>query len=317
MVTKATHNARSPGGHPSHQVIEGFLQAMSADRALALNTIAAYRRDLTDAMAFFTAHNTACDRCDADHVRALIADWHDRGLAARSVARRLSALRQFMIWMVEERLRPDNPCRWIDNPKLPSPLPKHLSEDEMVALIAAAGQLTPLAEAQRAVALLEILYATGLRVSELMRLTVDQFRRNPDSLMVIGKGGRERLVPLGNAAKLAASAWLEVRDQKHQLSEFMFPAENSDAAMTRHQFSALLKQLAVAAKIAPHRVSPHIVRHSFATHMLNRGADLRSLQTLLGHADIATTQIYTSTRPDRLAGLVGTAHPLARNRQGE
>ena len=317
MVTKATHNTRSQGGQPRRQVIEGFLQAMSADRALALNTIAAYRRDLTDAAAFFAAHNTAFDNCDANHVRALLADWHERGFAARSVARRLSALRQFMIWMVEERLRPDNPCRWIDNPKLPTPLPKHLSEDEMVALIAAAGQLTPLAEAQRAVALLEILYATGLRVSELMRLTVDQFRRNPDSLMVVGKGGRERLVPLGAAAKQAANAWLEVRDQTHQLSEFMFPATHSDAAMTRHQFSALLKRLAIAANIAPYRVSPHIVRHSFATHMLNRGADLRSLQTLLGHADIATTQIYTSTRPDRLAGLVGAAHPLARDRQGE
>ena len=310
MVTKPTNKARQ-----CDQIIEGFLQAMSADRALALNTIAAYRRDLTDATAFFQAHGTSMDHCDAAHIRGLITDWHSRGLAARSVARRLSALRQFMIWMVEERRRDDNPCRWIDNPKLPMSLPKHLSEAEVVALIAAAGQLTPLADAQRAVALLEILYATGLRVSELMGLTVDQFRRDPDSIMVVGKGGRERLVPLGNAAKQAAAAWLHVRDQRHQLSKYMFPAGDSDAPMTRQQFSGLLKRLAVAAALAPHRVSPHVLRHSFATHMLNRGADLRSLQTLLGHADISTTQIYTSTRPDRLAGLVASAHPLARNTQ--
>ena len=206
-----------------------------------------------------------------------------------------------------------------------------------MALIAAAGQLQPLWQAQRAVALLEILYATGLRVSELVALTVDQFRRGQESLVVIGKGGKERLVPLGVSARQAALKWLEARDScaEYVQSIYMFPhavtvskskgrpasgkssGRSDDASMSRHQFATLLKNLAVAAKIDPMRVSPHVLRHSFATHMLNRGADLRSLQTLLGHADISTTQIYTSTRPERLAGLVATAHPLASMGQDE
>ena len=206
-----------------------------------------------------------------------------------------------------------------------------------MALIAAAGQLQPPWQAQRAVALLEILYATGLRVSELVALTVDQFRRGQESLVVIGKGGKERLVPLGIAARQAAVNWLEARDSRTEYiqSIYMFPhavtvssgkdrpaggkprGKADDAAMSRHQFAALLKNLAVAAQLDPMRVSPHVLRHSFATHMLNRGADLRSLQTLLGHADLSTTQIYTSTRPKRLAGLVATAHPLASMGQDE
>lgn len=306
--------SKSPPRQPD-PVIEGFLQAMMADRALALNSVEAYRRDLTDSQSFIKAHQSSLTSCNADDLRALIADWQSRGLAARSVARRLSALRQFMAWLVEERLREDNPTRWIDNPKLPSPLPKHLSEQEVVALISAAGQLKPLSAARQAVALLEILYATGLRVSELVTLTVDQFRRAPQSITVTGKGGRERLIPLGKAAREAASLWLEERDQHFVTSVFLFPA--GDTHMSRQQFSTILKNLAVLAGLPSARVSPHILRHSFATHMLNRGADLRGLQTLLGHADISTTQIYTATRPERLAGLVAAAHPLASRGQDD
>lgn len=298
-------------------IIEGFLQAMMADRALALNSVEAYRRDLVDSQAFIKAYKSNLTSCSADDLRALIGDWQKRGLSARSVARRLSALRQFMAWLVEERVREDNPTRWIDNPKLPSPLPKHLSEQEVVALISAAGQLKPLMVARQAVALLEILYATGLRVSELVTLTVDQFRRAPNSITVTGKGGRERLIPLGEAAREAASLWLEERDKQHVTSPFLFPAGDGDSHMSRQQFSAILKNIAVAAGLSAARVSPHVLRHSFATHMLNRGADLRGLQTLLGHADISTTQIYTATRPDRLAGLVAAAHPLASHKQDD
>lgn len=298
-------------------VIEGFLQAMMADRALALNSVEAYRRDLTDSQSFLKAHKSHLNTCDADNLRALITEWHKRGLSARSVARRLSALRQLMAWLVDERMRTDNPTRWIDNPKIPSPLPKHLSESEVVALISAAGQLDPLASARQAVALLEILYATGLRVSELVSLKVDQFRRAPKSIIVTGKGGRERLIPLGEAAREAAALWLEERDKTHVTSVFMFPASDGDASMSRQQFSTLLKKITNAAGLPPARVSPHVLRHSFATHMLNRGADLRGLQTLLGHADISTTQIYTATRPDRLAGLVAAAHPLASRKQDD
>ena len=164
--------------------------------------------------------------------------------------------------------------------------------------------------------MLEILYATGLRVSELVSLLVVQFRRDPQTILVKGKGGRERMVPLGETAREAAVRWIECRDANPAFvqSDFMFPVL-SGGPMSRHQFARLLKKLALAADIDAGRVSPHKLRHSFATHMLNRGADLRSLQSLLGHADISTTQIYTASRPDRLAGLVTSAHPLASRQQ--
>ena len=301
-------------------LISLFLDAISAMRAASANTLAAYRRDLADTSALLGAEAASLADCTADDLRRVIALWHQRGLSTRSVARRLSALRQFMSWAVEDQIRADNPCRWIDNPSLPTSLPQSLSEDEVAKLLAAAEAMQPAALSLRAVAMLEILYATGLRVSELVSLQVTQFRRDPDSVLVVGKGGRERLVPLGMAAKRAAADWLNLRDATpaYLLSDFMFPDDKSaadGAAMSRHQFAQLLKLIASKAKISPHRVTPHKLRHSFATHMLNRGADLRSLQTMLGHADISTTQIYTASRPERLAGLVADAHPLASKRQ--
>ena len=306
-----------PGADP---LITMFLDALLALRAASANTLAAYRRDLADTSQLLLGGNTSLTDCNADDLRRVIAIWHERGLSARSVARRLSALRQFMGWAVEDQIRSDNPCRWIENPTLPAPLPKSLSEDEVTKLLAAADAMRPAALSLRAVAMLEILYATGLRVSELVHLQVSQFRRQPDSIIVVGKGGRERLVPLGKAAKHAAADWLELRDATagYLLSDYMFPGDSATAdagAMTRQQFAQLLRSIAIYAQIDPSRVTPHKIRHSFATHMLNRGADLRSLQTMLGHADIATTQIYTSSRPDRLAGLVADAHPLASKRQ--
>jgi len=290
---------------------------MAADRGLARNSLSAYRRDLLACHDGITERGGDFASCTADDLRDLLARWRDRGLAARSVARRLSALRQMMSWLVEERIRIDNPCRWIDNPKQPSTLPKSLSEDEITRLIAAAAQLPRAADASRMTAMLELLYATGLRVSELVSLPVDQFRRHLETIIVTGKGGKERLVALGAPARSAIAAWLTDRDNvpAHVTSPYLFP--RGDDHMTRQQFAAALKGLAAPAGIDPRRVSPHVVRHSFATHMLNRGADLRGLQTLLGHADISTTQIYTKTRPDRLAGLVAAAHPLARQNQGD
>ena len=292
-----------------------FLDALVAMRAVSANTLSAYRRDLADTSQLLHGGKTTLSDCSADDLRNVISLWHQRGLSARSVARRLSAIRQFMGWAVDDQIRSDNPCRWIDNPSLPAPLPKSLSEDEITKLLAAANAMQPAALSFRAVAMLEILYATGLRVSELVHLQVSQFRRQPDFILVVGKGGRERLVPLGLAAKRAAADWLELRDATpgYLLSAYMFPGVSATAdggAMTRQQFAQLLKTIAAAAQIDPSRVTPHKIRHSFATHMLNRGADLRSLQTMLGHSDIATTQIYTSSRPDRLAGLGIDAHPL-------
>ena len=297
-------------------LITTFLQAMSADRGLARNSLDAYRRDLESAAAYLGAQGRRLENCDADDVRKVLASWHRDGLAPRSVARRLSALRQMMVWLVDEQCRTDNPCRWIDNPKQPRNLPKSLSEGEITALISAAQTLEPATKAFQITAMLELLYATGLRVSELVALPADQFRRELETILVRGKGGRERLVALGAPARLAVMRWLAHQDENAlgATSTYLFPA--GEHHVTRQQFASALKGLAEEAGIDPARVSPHVLRHSFATHMMNRGADLRGLQTLLGHADISTTQIYTATRPDRLAGLVTQAHPLAdRNHQ--
>jgi integrase/recombinase XerD len=297
------------------RVITEFLQAMAADRGLARNSLDSYRRDLAASLDALAMHGRRFETCAADDLRDLLEQWHTAGLAARSVARRLSALRQLMGWLVEEGVRADNPCRWIDSPKQLASLPKSLSEAEMAALIMAARELPKQLQARRMTAMLELLYATGLRVSELVSLPVDQFRRDLATIVVTGKGGRERLVALGAPARAAVASWLEARDAMaaHVTSPFLFP--DGDTHMSRQHFAASLKDLAALAGLDPRRVSPHVVRHSFATHMLNRGADLRGLQTLLGHADISTTQIYTATRPERLAGLVAAAHPLANANQ--
>ena len=297
-------------------LIDSFLQAISAMRAASVNTLSAYRQDLLDCQAGLKMRAKTLTNCDTDDLRGVIVWWHQRGLKPRSVARRLSALRQFMGWAVEDGIRPDDPTTWLDNPSLPASIPKSLSEAEIVQLLKMATTLEPKSASLQALAMLEILYATGLRVSELVGLLVVQFRRNPQTILVKGKGGRERMVPLGETARVAAVRWIECRDSNPAFvqSDFMFPVRGG-GPMSRHQFASLLKKLALATGIEVGRVSPHKLRHSFATHMMNRGADLRSLQSLLGHADISTTQIYTASRPERLAGLVTSAHPLASRRQ--
>ena len=303
-------------GEKHDPLIEGFLNAISAMRATSINTLLAYSRDLYDSQAGLKIQAKALVNCEAKDLRLLSVWWHQRKLSPRTVARRLSALRQFMEWAVEEGLREDNPACWLDHPSLPVALPKSLSEFEIIRLLDATEILTPKTEALKALAMLEISYSTGLRVTELVELLLAQFRRNPETILVTGKGMRERLVPLGDAARQVAMRWIEFRDAQEAFmqSDYMFP-KNDGNKMSRHQFAQMLKKIAVAAGIDVTRVSPHKLRHSFATHMLNRGADLRSLQSLLGHADISTTQIYTASRPDRLAGLVSSAHPLATGRQ--
>ena len=297
-------------------LIDGFLQAISAIRAASVNTLSAYRQDLLDCQAGLEMRAKTLTNCDMDDLRGVIVWWHHRDLKPRSVARRISALRQFMGWAVEDGVRQDDPTTWLDNPSLPASVPKSLSETEIHRLLKMATMLEPKSLSLQALAMLEILYATGLRVSELVSLLLVQFRRNPKTILVKGKGGRERMVPLGEAARTAAVRWIECRDANPAFvqSDYMFPVRGG-GPISRHQFTSLLKKLALAAGIEVGRVSPHKLRHSFATHMLNRGADLRSLQSLLGHADISTTQIYTASRPDRLAGLVTSAHPLASRQQ--
>ncbi|MEL0198065.1 MAG: site-specific integrase, partial [Rhodobiaceae bacterium] len=237
MPNKATNRT---GQDP---VITEFLQAMAADRGLAANSLFAYERDLNGCLEGLSQVGRHFDNCDADDLRGLLAEWTGSGLAARSVARRLSALRQMMSWLVEERVRPDNPCRWIDNPKQPAALPKSLSEEEITALIAAARALTPPAEALRMTAMLELLYATGLRVSELVSLPVDQFRRELETVIVTGKGGKERLVATGAPARDAIAAWMASRDATADFvtSPFLFPWR--DSHVSRQQFAAALKRV--------------------------------------------------------------------------
>jgi integrase/recombinase XerD len=291
--------------------VEAFLEMLSAERGAARNTLAAYRADLEDFAAFAAARGHAPARCDAGLLQAYMAGLHRVGLAARTAARRLSALRQFHRFLLREGVRDDDPTVLLDAPRLPSTLPKYLSEQEVDALLEAARQL-PGERGAVAQAALEILYATGLRVSELLALPRRALAGDARVLLIRGKGGKERIVPLSDTAKDAAAA-LASSDPD---ARFLFPGRDRRRPLTRQAFFLLLKRVALAAGIEPARVSPHVLRHSFASHLLAHGADLRSLQLLLGHADIATTQIYTHVLAERLQRLVEAHHPLAR-RQGD
>jgi len=285
---------------------ESFLEMLVAERGAARNTLAAYRADLEDFAGFAAAHGQSLAAADDACLRDYLAGLRQAGLSARTAARRLSALRQFHRFLLRERVRDDDPTALLDAPRLPQTLPKYLSEAEVDALLAAAAARPP-AQARQMRAALEILYATGLRVSELLALRRTQLSGDAVMLMVKGKGGKERMVPLSDTARDAAAAMVAGAPP----SRHLFPARKSAEPLTRQQFALALKQVALDAGIDPVRVSPHVLRHSFASHMLARGADLRSLQMLLGHADIATTQIYTHVLAERLQRLVALHHPLA------
>ena len=289
---------------------EAFLEMLTAERGAARNTLAAYGADLDDFSGFAAARGQSVARADDTTLHAYLAHLHDLGLSARTAARRLSALRQFHRFLLRERIRDDDPTLLLDSPRLPQGLPKYLSEAEVDALLAAAAGQKP-ARARVMVAALEILYATGLRVSELLSLPRGALSGDAVLLFVKGKGGKERIVPLSDAARDAARVLVAAMKPK-PAPQFLFTAKDGRRAMQRQVFGVMLKQVALAAGISPARVSPHVLRHSFASHMLARGADLRSLQTLLGHADIATTQIYTHVLAERLQKLVDLHHPLAR-----
>ena len=289
---------------------EAFLEMLSAERGAARNTLAAYQADLDDFAAFAASRGHAVARADDTILQAYLAQLHDQGLSARTAARRLSALRQFHRFLLRENIRDDDPTWLLDSPRLPQGLPKYLSEAEVDALLAAAAAQKP-ARARVMVAALEILYATGLRVSELLGLSRGALSGDAVLLYIKGKGGKERIVPLSDAARDAARVLVAAMKPK-PMPKFLFTAKDGRRAMPRQVFGVMLKQVALAAGIAPTRVSPHVLRHSFASHMLAHGADLRSLQTLLGHADIATTQIYTHVLAERLQKLVELHHPLAR-----
>lgn len=289
---------------------EAFLEMLAAERGAARNTLAAYTADLADFADHCRPRGVAPAEADADTLRAYLRGLADAGLAARTAARRLSALRQFFRFLAREGVRADDPTELLEGPRLPASLPKALSEAELGALLEGAASL-PGHRGPLAVAMVELLYSSGLRVTELVELPVNALRPGQPLVAVRGKGNKERLVPISARARLAALATLKEPAKGAKPSRWLFPSRAADGHVTRQSVGLLLKDAALAAGLDPDRVSPHVLRHSFASHLLGHGADLRSLQILLGHADIATTQIYTKVLEEKLKRLVEEHHPLA------
>ena len=295
---------------PASAQIEAFLEMMAVERDASPHTLSAYARDLNDAETAITGGLMTADETG---VEGWFADLSRRGLSPATQARRRSAVRQFYRFALAEGWRADDPSRRLDAPKQGRPLPKTLSRDEIERLIAAASAREG-AAGVRLICLMELAYASGLRVSELLGLKAQAVRRDPTHLIVRGKGGKERLAPLNDAARTAVKAWLIRRDadKARADSPWLFPSGGESGHLTPRRFAQLLDQAAADAGIDPARVSPHVLRHAFATHLLEGGADLRIVQTLLGHADIATTQIYTHVATDRLTQVMNSKHPLAK-----
>jgi integrase/recombinase XerD len=292
--------------------VDRFLEMLAAERGAAKNTLDAYARDLSHAHAFLKDHSGLAD-ATIEHLRSYLRALEIAGMAPRTAARRLSALRQYYRFLYSEGERSDDPSASLDSPRQGRPLPKILSEAEVDALLNAARDRDG-PEGSRLVCLLEILYATGLRVSELVSLPFAAVARDPRVLIVRGKGSKERMVPLTDASSEAIKAFKLVRGvflAKGETSAFLFPSRGIDGHLTRRRFGQLLDELAVEAGLDRRKVSPHVLRHAFATHLLDHGADLRSVQQMLGHADISTTQIYTHVLGERLKALVNAHHPLA------
>ena len=294
--------------------IDAFLEMMAVERAAARNTLTAYSKDLADARLFLAARGDL-DGATAEAIEAYFEDLGARGLSPAPAARRRSALRQFYRFVLGEGWRDDDPSRRVEAPKAGRPLPKVLSRDAVLRLIAAAAAKDG-AQGLRLACMIELLYASGLRISELLNLPLAALARDPAFLMVKGKGGKERLAPLNDAARTAVKAYLEVRagflPKGVKESPWLFPSRAKGGRLTARRVSQLLEDAAIAAGIDRQTVSPHVLRHAFATHLLEGGADLRVIQTLLGHADIATTQIYTHVAGDHLAQVVKSKHPLGR-----
>jgi integrase/recombinase XerD len=295
--------------------LEAFLEMLAAERGAARLTLAAYRNDLLGLAGFLAGRRTALEAADAAALHAYLAATTTR-LTPRSLARHISAMRQFYKFLVIDGVRQDDPSSGLDTPRLGRPLPKVFHEAEVEQLIAAARAM-PGEEGVRLWCIVELLYASGLRVSELVGLPLAAAQRDPRFLLIRGKGGRERVAPLSEPARRALAEYLACRDRflpKGLPSRWLFASRGASGHLTRQRCGQLLKRLAVAAGLDPDRLSPHVLRHAFASHLLDHGADLRSVQLMLGHADIATTQIYTHVLDDRLRRLVETAHPLARRK---
>lgn len=301
--------------------IEAFLEMMAAERGAAANTLEAYRRDLGDYGSAIGARGKTLHDVETGDIRDYLLDLKARGFAATTSARRLSAIRQFHRFLCAEGQRADDPAAILDGPRQGLRLPKILSVEEVERLLdtAKAALEGPVEDrraqlhAARTACLLELLYATGLRVSELVSLPKAAARRREPLLLIRGKGGRERLVPLSEPARQAMTLYrslLESLDPGAAASPWLFPAEAESGHLSRQVFGRDIKAIASAAGLAAARVSPHVLRHAFASHLLQNGADLRIVQELLGHADISTTQIYTHVLDERMKAMVRDLHPL-------
>ena len=300
--------------------ISSFLEAQAAEQGAARNTLLAYGRDLQDFAAWLDRRGSDFARAARDDVESYLIWTEAQGLSKATRARRLSAIRQMYRFAHEDGLRIDNPALPIRGPGRVQRLPQSLTQSEVAALLDAAATHGPASDRRRNRCLMELIYATGMRVSELMELPVAAVRGDPRMILVRGKGGKERMVPLSTPAKDALADWLAERDPREDAdraagrpaSKFLFPSAGKEGHLSRQAFHLLVKSLALAGGLDPAAVTPHTLRHAFATHLLEGGADLRVIQTLLGHADLATTEIYTHVLDERLRQLVLTHHPLSR-----
>lgn len=303
--------------------LESFLEMMSAERGASANTLAAYRRDLEDAYAYIRRRGGRFTEASSAELGAYLQSLAADGLAATSQSRKLSSLRQFYKFLYAEGLRPDDPTGVLDSPRKTRALPKTLRMDEVLRLLAHAAEETAIMDARhfdrvRMLALVELLYATGMRVSELVSLPVRVLDREGRFLVVRGKGNKERLVPLSRTALAALKTYGEMKRRLEEekgiedAGPFLFPSAGKEGHLPRQVFARDLKALAARAGVPASVLSPHVIRHAFASHLLANGADLRVVQELLGHSDISTTQIYTHVQEERLHQLVQTHHPLAK-----
>ncbi|MCX8230352.1 MAG: site-specific tyrosine recombinase XerD [Alphaproteobacteria bacterium] len=302
---------RSPG---AENLVERFLEMISAEQGASPRTIEAYGRDLASLLEFLHGKKDDVTGCDGTRLRSFVADLGGRGLAPATISRKISTLRQFFKFLLLDGLRDDDPSLLLDAPRRGQSLPRILSDHDVEALLGQARDMDG-PNGLRAGALLELLYACGLRVSELVGLPLSSVDLDTELVLVVGKGGRQRYVPIGESATTALRVYLNARDfflPNDQESPWLFPSRGRSGHLSRQRFAQVLDDLAVKAGIDPRRISPHVLRHAFATHLLANGADLRAVQQMLGHADISTTQIYTHVLEERLTQTVTAHHPLAK-----
>jgi integrase/recombinase XerD len=318
-MIRATVRARKPAErHSGEAMIALYLDMLAAERGAGANTLSAYGRDLADFTAYLSGARRTVANAATEDLRAYLGDLARRGMTPATVARRLSAIRQLYRFLYAEGRRKDDPAAVLEGPKRSRPLPKTLSLGDVDRLLCTAAAHDPKAPPQtqlraaRLACLVEMLYATGLRVSELVALPMTAARQDARVIVVRGKGNKERLVPLNNAAKRATANYLALLAQSKTSarSKWLFPSFGDSGHLTRQHLARELKALATTAGLRASQVSPHVLRHAFASHLLHNGADLRVVQTLLGHADISTTQIYTHVLEERLKSLVRDLHPL-------